>query len=364
MDYTAEVQDKLGRVRQLLKDHQIGAIWLRRVDNIAWLTGGLDTAVNTADVQGIASLVVTATSATLFTNTIEAPRLKQEDRIEERGFTVRFSAWETPQPVEIGSTLATDLPLEGALDLSGELVGLRSALLPVEIARFRRLGQSCAEAMQAAIQRTRPGLTEFEIAGIVAGETYRRGARPIVVLVATDERIAHYRHPLPTSKVMDRYAMLVLCGRQDGLVCSITRLVHYGPLPDDLRRKMHACADVDAAMIAASQAGATLDAIFQTAQAAYARAGFDGEWKLHHQGGTAAYNARELLAVPGEKFTLAPGMVCAWNPSITGVKSEDTILVPEAGGTPDILTAIDGWPTQTVTVGGMTLARPLILEVG
>jgi antitoxin VapB len=117
-------------------------------------------------------------------------------------------------------------------------------------------------------------------------------------------------------------------------------------------------------MIAASMPGATLESVFKTAQDAYARVGFDGEWKLHHQGGTAGYSARELLGVPGEKFVLAPGMVCAWNPSITGVKSEDTILVPAPGGKPEVLTTIDGWPTQNVTVGDLTLPRPLILEVG
>lgn len=363
MDYTAEIQTKLGRVRQLLKEHQVGAIWLRRVDNLAWITGGLDTAVNTADEAGIASLVVTANSATIFTNSIEAPRLRNEDRIEERGFEVRFSPWEAPQPVEIGSTLATDLPLESALNLSGEIVKLRSALMPVEVDRFRRLGKSCADAMNAAIRRTKPGMTEFEIAGVLAGETYSRGVRPIVVLIATDERITQFRHPLPTNKVMDKYAMLVLCGRQHGLVCSITRLVHFGKLPDEARRKMDACAEVDAAMIAGSMPGTTLEAVFKIAQDAYARVGFDGEWKLHHQGGTAGYSARELLGVPGEKFTLAPGMVCAWNPSITGVKSEDTVLVPAPGGKPEVLTAIDGWPVKDVTVGGVTLPRPIILEI-
>ncbi len=48
---------------------------------------------------------------------------------------------------------------------------------------------------------------------------------------------------------------------------------------------MDACAQVDAAIIAASQPGASLDALFRTLQEAYARAGFADEWKLHHQGG-------------------------------------------------------------------------------
>jgi antitoxin VapB len=58
--------------------------------------------------------------------------------------------------------------------------------------------------------------------------------------------------------------MLILCGRREGLVCSITRLVHFGRLPDDLRRKAEAVASVDAAFIDATRPGCTLDEVFHT----------------------------------------------------------------------------------------------------
>lgn len=363
MDTATEVQTKLERVRALMKAQRVGALWLRRVENVAWITGGVDVAVNVADATGVASVVITPTKAALWTNTIEAPRLRAEDHVEERGFELVVTPWEERQPVEFGSTLGVDFPLEAAKDLSRELSLLRARLLPVEIERFRTLGRLCAEAMQAAIQRTRPGMTEWQIGAALADETRRRTVTPIVVLIAVDERVHQVRHPLPTEKVMDRYAMLVLCGRKGGQVCSITRLIHFGPLSDDLRRRMHACAEVDAAMIAASQPGATLEAIFKVAQDAYARAGYEGEWRLHHQGGLGGYAARELIAVPGEKTTLEPGMICAWNPSISGTKSEDTILVREPGSLPEILTVIAGWPTRAVAVEGGSIERPLIMEI-
>ncbi len=363
MDYRSEVQTKLERVRRLMSEQGIGALWLRTVNNVAWITGGVDAAVNIADTIGVASVVITPERATIWTTTIEGPRLGQEDGVEARGFELRATPWEQPMPIELGSTLGVDVPLDGAKDLSRELQQLRSRLLPVEVERFRTLGSICAGAVNAAIRQVEPGMSEWQIAGLLAGETYARGATPIVTLIATDERIYNYRHPLPTNKMMDKYAMLVLCGRKHGLVCSVTRLIHFGPLPDDLRRKQAACAEVDAAIIAASQPGASLDALFKTLQDAYARVGFAGEWQLHHQGGTAAYGAREFIAVPGETETLEPNMVCAWNPSITGVKSEDSILVPQVGGIPEILTAIDGWPVREIAIDGKTIARPVILEV-
>lgn len=362
MDY-AEVQTKLERVRALMDQHKVGALWLRRVDNVAWLTGGVDVAVNTADDAGVASIVVTQSDATMWTTTIEAPRLKAEDRVEERGFKLSVTPWESQREMPFGSTLGVDMPLDGAVNLEIELQKIRARLLPVEIERFRTLGAICADAMQHAVNRVRPGQTEDEIAAALAYETRSRGATPIVVLIAVDDRVYNVRHPLPTGKTMDKYAMLVLCGRIGGLVCSVTRLIHFGTLPDDLRRKMEACAEIDAAMIAASQPGATMDGIFRVTQDAYARAGFDGEWKLHHQGGLAGYAAREVIAVPGDPTALEAGMVCAWNPSISGTKSEDTVLVTPGPDMPDVLTSIAGWPVRTVEINGMTIERPLIMEV-
>jgi len=364
MTIPAEIQTKLERVRALMDARQVDTLWLRTVDNVAWITGGVDTAVNTASTLGVASVVITQHDCTVWTNTIEAPRLGLEDQIEARGFKIFATPWEQSAGIPPGQSLGVDYPLSGAMDLGGDLTRLRVRLLPVEQERFRQLGISCAEAMHRAINRVHPGNTENEIAAALEYETRIRNVTPIVVLIATDERIHRYRHPLPTTKILDKYAMLVLCGRRDGLVISVTRLVHFGPLPDDLRRRMEATAEVDAAMIAASQPGTSLEEVFRVAQETYARVGFEGEWKLHHQGGLAGYTPRDVLAVPGETTLLEPGMVCAWNPSITGAKSEDSVMVPAAPGqTPEILTPMFGWPVQRVEINGIALDRPLIMEL-
>jgi sulfur transfer complex TusBCD TusB component (DsrH family) len=51
----------------------------------------------------------------------------------------------------------------------------------------------------------------------------------------------------------------------------------------------------------------------------------------------------------------------AWNPSIRGVKSEDSILLTEDGV--EILTAMEGFPTLSISIDGQPIARPAILEV-
>ena len=360
-----EFEHKQNTIKALLAEHQLDALWLRRVSSFAWATCGAASYVNTATTDGAASLLITPTGRYVITNNIEATRIQQEEQLGEQGWELRVAPWHGANNAVTELTRGLKLGCDGtcpdALDLSAEMSRVRASLLPEEGERFRTLSRLCAEAMDAAIRAVRPGQTEQEIAALLAYETRRRSAQPIVNLIATDERIFQFRHPLPTDKKMERYAMLVLCGRKWGLVCSITRLVHFGKLSDEIRRKMQATAQVDATFIAATRPGQTLGQVFSRATAAYAETGFADEWQLHHQGGPAAYEPREWVATPGAAEVVSIGQAYAWNPSITGTKSEDTILVGASGN--QVLTTIAGWPMLPITVDGQTILRPAILEI-
>lgn len=359
------IQYKLGLVRLLLAERGLDAVLIKRICNFAWLTDGAANYVGIAADVGAAMLLVTRDAQYVVTTNIEAARIAAEEPLAELGFELRASPWHTPAAalteLTSGLRLGADAPHAGATDLGEQFNRLRVRLTPAEGERFRALGRDCGRAMDAAIRAVRPGMTEYEIAGLLAEHTYAQGAVPIVNLIATDERIFRFRHPLPTGKRLEKYAMLVLCGRRAGLVASITRLVHFGPLPDELRRKQEACAAVDATFISRTRPNARVADILQAGIDAYAAAGFADEWQLHHQGGATGYQAREYLVTPTTAASVHEGQAFAWNPSIAGVKSEDTILVgPE---TNEVLTAIPGWPTLRVEVDGRTWERPAILEV-
>jgi Xaa-Pro aminopeptidase len=360
-----EFTQKQDRIRALLAERRLDALLLQKVSSFAWATCGASSYINSAATDGAASLLVTPSGRYLITTNIEATRLEQEEKLGEQGWEFRAAPWhvdnEAVAQLTRGLKLGADGPYPGATDLSSAVSRLRINLMPEEGKRFRALGRLCAEAMDSAVRAVRPGQTEYQIAGLLAHEAQSRGAQPIVNLIATDERIFKFRHPLPTDKKLDRYAMLILCGRKWGLVGSITRFVHFGLLPDQVRRKAEATARIDATFIAATRPGQSLGQIFGHATAAYAQAGFPGEWQLHHQGGPASYEPREILATPGSTHIVAVGQAYAWNPSITGTKSEDTILVGEKDN--EVLTTISGWPSLSVTIGGQTMARPAILQI-
>jgi Xaa-Pro aminopeptidase len=360
-----EFTQKQDRIKALLAERHLDALLLQRVSSFAWATCGAASYINTAATEGSASLLITPTGRYLITTNIEATRLEQEEKLVEQGWEFRAAPWHADNDAVTqltrGLKLGADGLYPGAADLSSAVSQFRINLMPEEGERFRTLGGLCADAMDSAVRAVRPGQTEYQIAGLLAHEAQSRGAHPIVNLIATDERIFKFRHPLPTDKKLDRYAMLILCGRKWGLVCSITRLVHFGLLPDEVRRKAEATARIDATFIAATRPGQSLGQIFDRAIDAYAQAGFPDEWRLHHQGGPASYEPREIVATPGATHVVAIGQAYAWNPSITGAKSEDTILVGEKNN--EVLTTVSGWPTLSVAVDGQTMARPAILQI-
>jgi antitoxin VapB len=321
--------------------------------------------VNSATTYGEAALLISTSGRYLITNNIEATRLEQEEKLPSQGWETRIAPWHERRDavgeLTRGMRLGADGLYPGAKDLTAEVARLRVDLTPEEGERFRTLGGLCAQAMHAAVRSVQPGNTEHEIAAHLALESESRGVQAIVNLVATDERVHQFRHPLPTGKALQHYAMLVLCGRKWGLVSSVTRLVHFGRLEDELKRKEESVARIDAVMIAATRPGRALKEVFGKAVSAYAECGFPEEWRCHHQGGPAGYEPREYLATPTSTETIRAGQTYAWNPSIRGTKSEDTILIGEAGN--EIVTAIRGWPTTRIETEGQAIERPRILQI-
>jgi Xaa-Pro aminopeptidase len=361
-----ELAIKRQRLEELRSKLGLDAILLRRTSNIAWASAGARFHIAVSEETGVGALLYDADGFHLLTNNIEEQRLLAEElppgdwHAESRPW---FGDWLNESLRSRGiSRLGADVPIAGAQTCATELALLRVPLLPPEIDRFRSLGRETGTALEAAARAVRRGDSEFEIASRISAELIARGIDPVVLVVAADRRVAEIRHPLPTHARVSERAMLVTCGRRDGLIASATRLVQLGHVPAELARRQEACARVDAAFIAATREGATAAEIFNAGAAAYAAEGFDGEWKLHHQGGAAGYETRDWFGTPtGDQVVTTP-QAFAWNPSITGTKVEDTVLVTPSGV--EVLTATGDWPTVTVSAGGLTLERPTILELG
>ena len=119
-----------------------------------------------------------------------------------------------------------------------------------------------------------PGMNEHEIEAAMSAKMLADNIFPTVLLIATDERIFNFRHPIPFEKKLEKYAHLVLCARRWGLEISFTRCVYFGQAPADLKHKQEAAAFVDATFMAATQPGAVIGRIPGQSQRRLCAAGF------------------------------------------------------------------------------------------
>jgi len=358
-----ETTDKLARLRKALKaQHLDGAVFSTRA-NFAWLTSGGTNHVVAQCEGGVGALVVTAKTAWVVANRIEIERLQQEEP-GLADFTAKTHPWTTPMAEVLHDLLpkgawgSDDPTATGVKALPTSFVyDLRAALGEAEVRRYKALGRDCALVVETVARALRVGDSEHQAEADLAHHLLARGIQPHVLLVAFDQRLLKHRHPVPTAAHLRKMAMLVVCGQRHGLIANLTRLVHFGPLPSDLAARHEACCRVEAALWRATVPGAAFGKVLQAGLDQYKKEGVAKEWELHHQGGPTGYAGRDFLVVPGEKRLVLPNQAVAWNPSITGTKSEDTILIG-ADGARTVLTAgaLD-WPM--VTVGD--LKRPGIM---
>ncbi|MCA1688806.1 MAG: M24 family metallopeptidase, partial [Actinobacteria bacterium] len=289
------------RLRELMDRRDLGALLLRRSVNFAWYTGGADNRVDHASPFGVADILVTPDADYVFTNNIEAPRMKEEQTPD---FEVIEHPWYGDEPGAIRGAigdvpLGTDFPLESAMDVSDEVAPLRYVMDPDALERYRRVGADAAAAVAEAARSLEPGMGEHEAAANLAAACRRRGLFSSVLLAAADGRIAGYRHPIPHGDTLTRRAMLVVSAERGGLYANVTRIVHFEEPDPELERRQEACETILRHMREeATSPGRSLADAFADCRRFYAEAGFPDEWKLHHQGGMTGYASREVIATP------------------------------------------------------------------
>ena len=364
---TDERAIKHRRVLDYLASRGLDGVLMSRRCNFSWYTGGAHNYVGTACDVGNSWLLVDGDGARVLTSNIEATRLREEELADTGIEVIAFPYADPAAQKEAfdkaigGRAIAADAPV-GSLDLPATDAAfdrLRWTLTSWEIDRYRAVCTDVVTCVESVARGARVGRTENELAGELSSALRARGCVPWVLLAAADERLERHRHPLPTDNPVAQRVMLVTCAERHGLIAACTRIVAFDAIPADLVRKHQAVATVDTALISATRVGATLGAIFSEARQAYAAVGFADELALHHQGGSCGYLPREVKASPGDPTVVRADQAFAWNPSITGTKSEDTILCRESG--PELLAETTDWPTVTAEWKGTTLTRPAIL---
>ncbi|NKE37697.1 M24 family metallopeptidase [Natronococcus sp. JC468] len=357
--------DKHTRLERALERRDLDSIWFARPNAFAWLTGGN----NVVDREGDAGDAAVGFDGEfrVVTNDIEADRIEVEELPDLEDAAVERYPWYDASLAEAiadrtdGERAAADIDVPGLETV--DPTALRQPLTGRDRERYRELGRETARALESVCRELEPDDTEREVATALRVGLSARGIETPVVLVGGGERARRYRHYTPTTAELGDYALVSVTAQRRGLHASCTRTVAFDP-PAWLEERHRVAARVETTALAATRQaaknGGTAGDVFGSIRDAYADAGYDGEWKRHHQGGAAGFAGREWIATPGHDAAVRAPMAYAWNPTVQGAKSEDTALVDDDV---EVLTTTGEWPTLSATAAGgdLELERPAVL---
>ncbi len=365
MDRRHEIQMKEARLWRWLADRHLDGVLITRRSNFAWITGGGDNHVFVASEVGAASLLVLQEGKYLLAHTMDGDRIMAEE-IADPDVELRTYPWYEGRGPALealvrGRRLGSDVPLPGLQPLDGSWRDVIFPLTAPEVERARAVGCLADQAMRRVCSAVRPGDSELAVAGLLARAYAERGLLTDVLLVGADERPFHYRHCLPTAKPVSEHLLMHVAAQKYGLHANVTRIVHFGPVPADLRQRHRAVSTVHATILAGLRRGRRFADLFDTIKTAYAECGYAGEWQGHIQGGVAGYEACEpaLLLDPSAAMTV--NQTFDWLPTVPGTKSEELSLLTDEGV--ELLSLGPGWPVLPVRLAGHTFHMPDILEL-
>jgi len=359
-----ELEDKLARLTRTAHDAGVQGVLLAMHHNIAWLTAGRSNRVDSTREAGTARLLVAVDGRRfVLANAIEMPRMLDEvlagldfQPIEYPWTTDQNPAFAVDQARHAlgdNAAIGADWPLTDTLPFEPALARTRATLTEEEVVRYRALGRDTGRIVGDVCRRLTPGDDEREIAATMADALAAVQARGVVLLVGSDDRIRRYRHPVPTATRWKHVVLVATCAERDGLIVSVSRLVAAGAVPSDLRSRTRATATVFERLLDQTRPGTSGAALFATAADAYAAVGFSQEELRHHQGGAIGYRARDWVAHPASAETVQARQAFAWNPTITGTKVEDTVLV--VGDRLEVITSTPDWPSMAINPQGCAL---------
>ncbi|MDR1745416.1 MAG: aminopeptidase P family N-terminal domain-containing protein [Planctomycetota bacterium] len=362
-----EIAQKKKRVRALMAELGADALLLKRAANFAWLTGGGINYVGYTSDFGACPALFTGDGECIVSNNIEAPRLQKEENILEQGYKHEIYPWHNEagegdivaRLVAGAKNFVSDCAYPGSADVNGRIAALRYSLTPWEVERYEWFGKRVSGIIEEVIATARPGDRECGMVGRLADALWQDRIDNVGNFCAADDRIGALRHPIPSERKIEKRLMMSVNARYKGLIITITRHVHFGPVSAELRKIYNDNARVDCVLMANSIAGRPLVDPFLKGIEEYRRLGYDNEWELHHQGGTIGYIGRDHRISWTTKGDIQPNQAFSWNPSITGAKLEDIIIA--APGGVKLVTYPVTFPVLKVDVDGRVFERPDIL---
>ena len=359
-----DVQIKESRLREFMQQQDLDAIILNRQENFAWFTCGGDNRVIITSESGFAYLVITATKKWIVAHSIDLQRFLEE-QVAGQGYEAVNLFWYEGSPLEKalelvkGKSVGADVPAPGTRFLGSEIIALHTPFTDLEIQRLRWVGKTSHMLLDQIAREIIPGMSELEIAAQIQEAYTRHDMTLDVLIVGVDERIRRYRHPLPTGRGLERYALLHPAARRWGLHANVTRLVHFGQPPDEIRRAVDGVLTIEGRIMGMLSEGVRYADILAAQKQWYADVGFPEDWKYHFQGGTTGYGLADPTHSMNPAATVKNRIAFDYFVTITGAKAENLALLTDGGL--EIVSWGEGWPMRSIQTSSGEIEVPDML---
>lgn len=235
--------------------------------------------------------------------------------------------------------------LERCRDVSQEIFDLRSVKTEQEVEMIRRAAWITSRAVEAAIHRIRPGVSETEIAGMVEMEMRRLGATGLAfqTLVGSGRSSAH-PHAAPSERRISSSDVVVIDAGASyrGYSSDMTRTVLGGEAPQEALKVLDTVVEAISRGLEKLYPGNRGEDVDRAVRSFIAARGFS-KYFVHSTGHGVGVDVHEGPRLsPGSEDVLREGMVVTIEPGIYipgkfGVRVEELVYISSKG--PEILTA-------------------------
>lgn len=363
-----EMEIKLQRIYAFMDTEGLEALVLKKHSNFSWITAGGKSHVTISQEEGVATLLITKKRLYAIMSVIEVPRMKEEELLEELGFEILSYLWIEDKTASIIEEIAGDLskvgsdtPLDSVKMLSSKIDSLKFSLTGNEICRYQYLGDTLSTVLEQYIATIKPGMTEYEITGGLCQSLWKHNIEQIMFIVCSDERAYKYRHGIPSGKKLENHLYISVNGRYKGLITTVTRMVHFGKVDDNMLKLYDKAVEIECRTISATKVGMDDLCAYNVCRQTHADCGCSDMWELHAQGGPQGYSNRYYITTPTKHSIVLPNSAYCYNPVIQGAKTEDAFIATEDG--PLFITKPITFPVIEKEINGCFFRRPGLLVI-
>ncbi|MBS1253078.1 MAG: putative dipeptidase PepE [Anaerolineales bacterium] len=257
-----------------------------------------------------------------------------------------LSAMPAPRRLAVDGAMRADFLLQledeiapqETVDAGALLAPLRQRKSASEIEMLAAAAAQADQAMAAAIEACRPGVTEAEVAWAAEVAFRQAGAEEVLfTLVASGPNGAYPHHHTGQRELQRGDAVVIDLGASlNGYKSDITRMVHLGAPSEEFLEAHEAVHEANQRGRAAVRPGVGAQDVDHAARSVLETRGYD-EYFVHRTGhglGLEIHEPPWIMA--GNDVPLAEGMVFsvepgAYIPRQFGIRIEDIVVVTEAG---------------------------------